>query len=59
MEERNRMMMDLEIKLKKVENKYFSTVWKLSSTKRENNNPLKKKFPNLRNTIQMNETPLL
>ena len=51
--------MDLEMKIKKIENKYFSTVWKLSSTKREIANPLKKRFPNLRNTIMMKETPLL
>jgi hypothetical protein len=47
------------MKMKKLENKYFNTVWKLSSTKREIANPLKKRFPNLRNTITINETPLL
>ena len=51
--------MDFEVKFKKMENKYFNTVWKLSSTKREISNPLKKRFPNLRNTITINETPLL
>ena len=45
--------------MKKLENKYFNTVWKLSSTKREIANPLKKRFPNLRNTITINEAPLL
>lgn len=59
LEERNKMLMDLEVKGKKMENKYFSTAWKLSSTKREISNPLKKRFPNLRNTIAMNEPPLL
>ena len=59
LEERNREIMDLEIKMKKLENKYFNTVWKLSSTKREIANPLKKRFPNLRNTITINDTPLL
>lgn len=45
--------------MKKIENKYFDTAWKLSSTKREITNPLKKKFPNLRNTITIKQTPLL
>lgn len=49
----------MEQKLKRVENKYFDTAWKLSSTKREITNPLKKKFPNLRNTITIKQTPLL
>jgi len=59
LEEKNKVVMDMEVKLKKLENKYFNTVWKLSSTKREVANPLKKRFPNLRNTITINETPLL
>jgi predicted RNase H-like nuclease (RuvC/YqgF family) len=59
LEEKNRIIMDLETKLKKTENKYFSTAWKLSSTKREISNPLKKRFPNLRNTITLNEPTLL
>lgn len=51
--------MELEDKLKKTQNKYFNTAWKLSSTKREISNPLKKRFPNLRNTITLNQAPLL
>jgi predicted RNase H-like nuclease (RuvC/YqgF family) len=59
LQEQNRIIMDLEGRLKRTENKYFSTAWKLSSTKREINNPLKKRFPNLRNTITLNQAPLL
>jgi predicted RNase H-like nuclease (RuvC/YqgF family) len=33
-EENNRIVFELEAKLKQLENKYFSTAWKLSSTKR-------------------------
>jgi len=33
-EESNRIVFELEAKLKQLENKYFSTAWKLSSTKR-------------------------
>lgn len=58
-EESNRVIFELEERLKKVESKYFSTAWKLSSTKREITNPLKKKFPNLRNTITIKQMPLL
>lgn len=58
-EEASRTIMELQDKLKKTENKYFSTAWKLSSTKREITNPLKKKFPNLRNTITIKQTPLI
>lgn len=57
--EKNKMILDLEAKLKRTENKYFSATWKLSSTKREINDPLKKRFPNLRNTITLTQTPLL
>jgi hypothetical protein len=58
-EESSRVIFELEERLKKVETKYFSTAWKLSSTKRDLTNPLKKKFPNLRNTITIRQTPLL
>ncbi len=59
LEEKERVIFELEGRLRKIENKYFDASWKLSSTKREISNPLKKRFPNLRNTITISETPLL
>ena len=59
MQEKERLIDELERKLKSTEVKYFETSWKLSSTKREVANPLKQRFPKLRNTITINEAPLL
>lgn len=59
LEESNRLNFQLEQKLKRVESKYFNTAWKLSSANRQITNPLRKKFPNLRNTITIRQTPLL
>lgn len=43
--------MELEDRLRTVESKYFHTEWKLSTQNRIIQNPLKKKFPKLRDTI--------
>ena len=59
LEESSRLNFELEQRLKRVETKYFSTAWKLSSANRETTNPLHKKVPNLRNTITIRQTPLL
>lgn len=58
LESQNRIIMELEEKLRTIESKYFQTEWKLSSQNRIIQNPLKKKFPKLRDTIVIQEISL-
>lgn len=56
--QKDRVIFEMEQKIKSLESKYFSSAWKLSAQRRELKDPLKNRFPQLRNTITTGEASL-